>query len=1039
MAVRGHVDTMEGSYLTGWAASIPDSGNCAITVLDEEGRLVAKGRASRHRPDLAALGLGRSTLAYRIALPLGAEARRLRVLADGVELTGSPVIVGPGHFDGFFQLIDDCLTGWVTERAKPAKAPFITVRTAMGLEVARGESRLTPGPDPLFCPAQFSLILDDECFGAGELYLDVYADEVLLGRVSCDLPLHAQLESIGPNHLRGWIYSPAMPKRSFSLAVFRDGRLEKTAICDRERLDVQAHYPDCGTPGFNITLDPAENGVTEPVSLVVRFTEKGRNLFESPYLFASRPAAVTATLKAAHLAASDLPGLGMAERAVLTEALREYLAKMRAQDGILLSRQPDPLPAAKRARRVAIIIPIYRGVQVTRECIESVLAHRDPETDQVILVNDASPEEAMAPMLAAYRATPNVTLVENQTNLGFVGTVNRGMNLVKGLDVLLLNSDTVMFAGGLDELIRVAYRRPEIGTVTAMSSNATIFSYPSAELRAPALADIGWAELAALALSANAGICEDVPTGHGFCMFIKSEVIQRIGVLDEAFGRGYGEENDFCARAAAIGYRNVAAGGVIVEHKESISFGNERASLIAQNQPRLNALYPEYTPIIMEFEKRDGLRRLRWALDRARLARARAAGGSFALVVSNALEGGTPRAIRDMERHIGYGGATRLSLSVTASGLMELSCAEPLLCAHFMKDETPELFAILDAAAPGLVLAHQLLGFPATLVTQLRDWLPGRRSLLWAHDFYPLCPRVTMIDAIGRFCGGADAATCARCVKMGGAHETSILTDLSPVEHRALFAGLMANFTHVVVPSVSAEGYLKKIFPDIPFKVVPHPEPADAVAARARGGTDDEIVLLGAIGPHKGSDRLEEIARRARLTHPHLNFRVIGFTNIDRRLKEIGNVTITGKYAPEDLPGLLAETKGRLALFLPAWPETYSYTLSELVKHGFIPLAPDIGAPAARIRENGFGVVFSFPANAEEVLKLIDAIAAGEINPVAEGAVPAGFFSRQEDLDRLKTLVLGEGKPTESESAWEAAPGKKDRKPARQKLRAGAA
>ncbi|WP_039885380.1 glycosyltransferase [Acidocella sp. MX-AZ02] len=417
----------------------------------------------------------------------------------------------------------------------------------------------------------------------------------------------------------------------------------------------------------------------------------------------------------------------------------------------------------------------------------------------------------------------------------------------------------------------------------------------------------------------------------------------------------------------------------------------------------------------MAFEDRDGLRQLRWALDRARLARARAQGARFALVTSNALEGGTPKAIRDIEREVGYGGATRLSLSVTESGLVELSCATPLLCAHFNKDEAADLFALLDVADPRLVLAHQLLGFPASVIAGLRDWLGTRHSLYWAHDFYALCPRVTMIDAIGRFCGGADAATCGRCVEMGGAHETSVLNELSPAEHRALFDSLLAKFTHVIAPSENAVGYLRKVFAQIKFNVLPHPESRDGAAPAARAGNDTEIVMLGAIGPHKGSDKLLEIARRARLTHPHLSFRVIGYTNIDQALRAVGNVTITGKYTPEELPELLAQTKGRLALFLPAWPETYSYTLSELVKHGFIPLAPDIGAPADRIRKAGFGVVFPFPADAAAVLALIDEIAAGTVSPVREGALPEAFFSKPEDLERLNRIVLNQ--PRESVKA----------------------
>ena len=1007
MTIKGHVDTMEGSYLTGWAASVPDSGNCAITVVDAEGRLIAKGRASRHRADLATLDLGRTTLGYRIAIPLGTEAKQLRVLANGEELVGSPVDIGPGLYDGYCAVEADMVTGWVSERTKTPMPPLITVVNSAGVEVARGLARFDERPaDPLFAPARFNLKLSSDCFGAGEMLLDVFVNGSLIGQARCNLSLRANLEMISPERVAGWIHAPDTPKRNFELAVYRNGKLVKTAPCDRERTDVKAHFPDCVTPGFDIELPAEDVSANEPVAISLRFNDGTRDLFDGPYLLAKRPAAVAAIYKAAQLANAQLPGLGAGERAVLTEALREYLAKVRSGEGVTLCKQPDTAPAPTLLR-MAIIVPVYRGVEVTRACIDSVLAHRNPATDQLILINDCSPDAEMSGMLAAYRHHPHVVLLENAQNLGFVGTVNRGMMFCKGTDTVLLNSDTVLHAGGLDELASVAYAHPEIGTVTAMSSNATIFSYPSAELREASLPDISWPELAALALSANAGTCEDVPTGHGFCMFIKRQVIQRIGFLDEAFGRGYGEENDFCARASALGYRNVAAGGVLVEHKESISFGNERASLLAQNQPRLNALYPEYTPLIMEFEKQDGLRRLRWALDRARLARTRAAGTRFALVISNALEGGTPKAIRDIEREVGYGGATRLSLSLTEGGLIELSCTAPLLCARFNAAEVAELFAVLESAAPALVLAHQLLGFPAAMLSALGGWLEGRHSLYWAHDFYAFCPRVTMIDAIGRFCGGADAETCGRCVEMGGAHETSVLNNLTPAEHRALFATLLTRFSHVITPSANAAGYLARMIPGLNLTVAPHPEPARDAADAARQGSNDEIVMLGAIGPHKGSNKLLEIAQRARLTHPHLHFRVIGYTNIDQALKAVGNVTITGKYKPEELPALLAETKGRLALFLPAWPETYSYTLSELVKHGFIPLAPDIGAPADRIRQTGFGVVFPFPADAEAVLKLISEIATGQVQTVAEDAQPISFFPGEADLALLTKTVLG--------------------------------
>ncbi len=132
---------------------------------------------------------------------------------------------------------------------------------------------------------------------------------------------------------------------------------------------------------------------------------------------------------------------------------------------------------------------------------------------------------------------------------------------------------------------------------------------------------------------------------------------------------------------------------------------------------------------------------------------------------------------------------------------------------------------------------------------------------------------------------------------------------------------------------------------------------------------------------------------------------MIGFTNIDRELLAVGNVTITGAYKPDELPHHLAQARGRLALFLPSWPETYSYTLSEAVKHGLIPLVPDIGAPAERVRDAQFGVVFPFPAETETLLHLIDDIAGGRRAPFAPGATPARFFPKPDAIQRSAEIL----------------------------------
>jgi GT2 family glycosyltransferase/glycosyltransferase involved in cell wall biosynthesis len=1006
MAIRGYVDGMQGSYISGWAVAEPDTGNCAIEIIDGQGKKIATGRASRHRADLASLGLGRTTLAFRIPVTNPAEPRMLHVFASGVELPGSPITTGAGQFEGAADVALGIVTGWVTERITGFEPPLVTVIDQHGAHVGQARAVIDPAePDNFARVARFTITLHDRCFGAGELRLGLLANGVKFAAAFCHLTLLGNLETLSAERCSGWLLSPELPSRSFSIEVYRDGKLAGTTSCDLSREDVRGVHPECETPGFEVKLDRLVLPPMEATTISLRFPGSDRELFQGPYVIGNRAAAVTAAQRVARLAYQGLTGIGAAERAVMQMAISQFIAGARAGGDFSATCQPDAMVPFGEKPRLTIIIPVYKGIEITRDCLNSVLQHRNDKTDQLVVINDASPDALMAPMLAQLNDLPNAYVLTNGDNLGFVQSVNRGLRFAAGSDVLLLNSDTVMFAGGLDELCRVAYATAEIGTVTAMSNNATIFSYPHASLRNAALVDIGWPELAAVALAENSGVTVDVPTGHGFCMFIKNEVLRRVGLLDEAFGRGYGEENDFCARAADLGYQHVAAAGVLVEHRESTSFTDEKAALLAQNLPRLNARYPEYTPAIMAFEQQDGLRSARWALDRARLRHAAAAGMRFLLLVSNALDGGTAKAIEDIEAAAGYGGAVRMTLRSRDNGILELSCDTPLLLASFAPREIDDLFDVLAAAPPTRVLVHQLLGFPAAFIERLAGFAAKTHSVYYAHDFYPLCPRVTMIDAVGRFCDVADADTCARCVRMDGAHTLSKLDLLTPAIHRELFDDLLRGFRHVVAPSASAASYLQRGFPGLDIQVVPHPEIYTGHATGPRAGTDDEIILLGAIGPHKGSGKLLEIAQRARLTHPNLHFRVIGFTDMDKRLTAIGNVTVTGKYKPEELPGLIGQSRGRLAIFLQSWPETYSYTLSEVVRFGFIPLVPDIGAPADRVRAAGYGVVFPFPIVPEQVLNMIDDVRTGQIAAHKPGAGPENFFPSQTDLQQTKQIL----------------------------------
>lgn len=1003
--VQGNIDGFEGNYLVGWAIADPDIDACSIRIVDMTGRSIAGGEAARERPDLEVLGKGRKDFAFRILLADLGAADRVRVYANDVELPGSPVMLGPGVFDGSFAVRNGVVIGWVTERNPRFGAPFVTILSQEGEIVAEGHSTLdSSGTDPFFAPAKFALPLSQSSFGQGELSLRALADGVAFAQaVAGALRLEGFLEVVSPQRCSGWLVSPDAPQRHFDIEILRNGGQIGSGTSNLPREDVRDRFPSSWRTGFDIALAADESENAEVSEFSVRLAGSTAELFKGPFVVGERTAVIAAARNVARLSyASAVPSA--LERSILQAALADFIQKQRRAKDYLVLPHVGAIARSRGKRRLNIIIPIYRDVEITRACINSVLAHRNPELDSIVLVNDCSPDADMAAMLRRFKTEPNTFLLTNPTNRGFVQSVNRAVAFCHEGDVVLLNSDTRVFEGGFDELWRVAHEAPDIGTVTAISNNATIFTYPHATLAVDALADIGWQELAKVALRDNRGLVVDVPTGHGFCMLVRREVLQRVGHFDEKFGRGYGEENDLCCRAADLGFRNVAAAGVFVEHRESISFGSEKQALVRKNLALLAETFPEYTPTVMAWERRDDLRKARWALDAARLRLASEAGRSFVLVIENWLGGGTSTAIKDIEAAVDYG-AIKLSLTSRRDGYLQLEAKERVLLALFAPGEEGALFSLLSAARIELVLVHQLLGFSLKFITRFGAWVEDRRAVYFAHDFYPFCPRVDLIDATGGFCNVPDVAVCERCVSLGGTHEASRLGALSVAAHRELFVGVLKKIGQVVVPSRNTADYFNGVFPDLPVRAIPHPQFLSKFPTTPRGGSYDDIVILGAIGANKGSAMLLEIARRARLSHPKLRFHVIGYTDRDKELLAFGNVTITGPYTAAELPALVGETPGAFALFLHGWPETFSYTLSEAVGFGLIPLVPDIGAPAERVRAAQFGVVFPFPIEVGQVLKTIEDIAAGRLPPSTANAGPDRYRPAPQPVADLRALL----------------------------------
>jgi GT2 family glycosyltransferase/glycosyltransferase involved in cell wall biosynthesis len=617
---------------------------------------------------------------------------------------------------------------------------------------------------------------------------------------------------------------------------------------------------------------------------------------------------------------------------------------LRSAASLLAARPPGALKAPRAG--ITIVVPVYRGLADTQACLESVLRSRSEAQLHIVVIDDASPEPEIGAYLRRLAGREGrVELIENATNLGFVASVNRGMQQHPDDDVILLNSDTEVGGDWIDRLREAAYRERSVATVTPFSNAATICSYPRFCVEGPMPADMSTAALDRYFAAENAGRLIEVPTAVGFCMFIRRDCLDEVGLFDaDRFGRGYGEENDFCMRARATGWRHVLALDTFVRHSGGVSFGAEKPRRVSEAQDLLAALHPDYAPAVARHVEEDPAQPARLKVD---LARVRAGGLPAVLFVSHVGGGGTERHLRELAAALD--GRANVFLLRPADGgetmLEWLRDGEGFRLAFRLPGGNEALLQALRALGVAHVHFHHTRGH-ASAVCDLPASL-GVSHDFTAHDFFSVCPQVTLSDEIGRYCGEFGAEQCAACLKRrpapGGASIDSWRADHGRLLERARF---------VFAPSADAASRLRRYFPSVSPLQVPHPDLVAAPAApnpQPLAGRPLRVVVMGALSQIKGADVFEATAALAAQRGSPLQFHLVGYAYRDLRVVPGERLTVHGEYADKDLPGLLQALQPDLAWFPALWPETYSYTLSAALNAGLPVVAPDIGAFPERL------------------------------------------------------------------------------------------
>lgn len=633
---------------------------------------------------------------------------------------------------------------------------------------------------------------------------------------------------------------------------------------------------------------------------------------------------------------------------------------------------------------IDIIIPVYNGYEFLEKLFDSI-EKNTTSPYRLIIINDCSPDERVKPyLLQRLEKHPDAIFIEHEENQGFLKSVNEAYTYVSN-HFLLLNTDTEVPKFWIERLMYPIIHMDKVASTTPFTNSGEIASFPNFVADNEIFDGMQVDELdTAFRAIDPKGFYTEVPTGVGFCMGVNYTLTKEIGMfVEDTFGKGYGEENDWCQRAIQKGYKNFIVPNLFVYHKHGGSFSaEEKRELLKVNAIKLLDRHPYYGKDVTTYIQNDPHNTLRHIL--VLLAADKKVGTH--LVFDHDLGGGANIYTNELIKK-----QTRKRLNTLLirydfySNNFKIFHHYKKYTFSFKVSTLEELQILISQLDLKEIFLNSLVSFKncTDILVYFNDLVrkSNAKLLLPIHDYYTICPSYTLQNEEGKYCNIPSIDACKACMKNSTQEWRNFYKDdVDIVAWRKQWSALLEKSDHVICFSDASKDIVLKAYPDLTsnkIEVIPHQVPPLPPVEIDKKETETlTIGVLGAINFAKGSQIIKHLVQTIERDKLDMNIVLIG--EMSESLKS-DHFHLTGRYKREELPSIIKNEQIDIFLIPSIVPETFSYTTQEIIMMELPLMVFNLGAPPERVKNYDKGYVID-DISANGVLEVVKKFRAKENN-----------------------------------------------------------